>query len=58
MATYKIHTVPRAGHKTHVTNCIQCTEFIEWQALVHEVDGHKFDGAESTVDTTDEFINC
>jgi hypothetical protein len=38
-------------------NCVQRTEFVELQALVHEMYWHKLDSPKATVDTPDELVH-
>lgn len=55
--TDQVHAVARAGHQANVTECVQRTEFVKLQALVHEMDRHKLDSPKAAVDTPDELVH-
>lgn len=57
MTTYQVHTVSRTAHQADVTDRVQRAKFVERQALVHEMNRHEVDSAESTVDTSNKLVH-
>jgi hypothetical protein len=55
--TYQVHSITRTRHQADIADGVQSTELVKVQALVHEVDGHKIDGAEATVDTAHKLVD-
>lgn len=41
----EVHAVTGRRDKTDVTDSVECNQFIERDRLVHEVDGHEFNGS-------------
>ena len=56
-ATHQVHTVTCTSHQTDIADRVQRAQFIEWQALVHEVYRHELDSPETSIDTTDKFVD-
>jgi hypothetical protein len=53
-AAHQVHPVPGARDETSVGQGVHRRELVKRHALVHVVDRHEFDGAESAVDPADE----
>jgi hypothetical protein len=57
-ATHQVHAVPGARDETSVGQGVHRRELVKRHALVHVVDRHEFDGAESAVDPADELVDA
>ena len=55
-ATHQVHAVASTSHQADIADCVQRTQFVERQALMHEVYRHKLNGAETSVDTPNELV--
>lgn len=55
--THQVHTVSCTADQADVADRVQGAKFIEWQALVHEVNRHEVHRSEPAVNTADEFVN-
>jgi hypothetical protein len=56
--THQVHAVAGTGHQADIANRVQRAQFIKCQALMHKVNRHKLDSAETAIDTTNEFVDC
>ena len=53
----KVHAIAGGGDKADVGNSIECGELVKGDGLVQEVDGHKFNSTEATIDATHELVD-
>ena len=45
LVAHEVHAVARRGDEAHLRRGIEGDQLVEGDGLVHEVDGHEFDGA-------------
>lgn len=56
--THQVHPVPGARDETSVGQGVHRRELVKRHALVHVVNRHELDGAESAVDPADELVDA
>ena len=54
---YQVHPIPGTCDQTCVGQRIHRRQFLKRYRLMHEVNRHEFDGAESTVNPPDELVD-
>ena len=47
---HKVHAIAGRRNETDITDSVECNQLIKRDRLVHEVDGHEFDGAYDSLD--------
>ena len=57
VGTHQVHTITSTGNQASVRQSVHCRQLLERYRLVHEVNRHKLDRTEATVDAAYELVD-